>query len=99
MPNKGSGTKVGQTNWTPDPRELAAEGNIIVVTLQYRLGSFGFMFLADENAPGNVGLLDQQKAIMWVKNNIHNFESMYMLFFRMNCALYVYEYFYKVWLF
>ena len=73
LPNKGSGTKVGQSNWTPDPRELAAEGNIIVVTLQYRLGSFGFMFLADENAPGNVGLLDQQKAIMWVKNNIHNF--------------------------
>ena len=44
-----------------------------MVTIQYRLSSFGFLFLDDEAAPGNVGLLDQYQAIEWVRNEIHNF--------------------------
>ena len=43
-----------------DPRELSAQGEIIVVTIQYRLGSFGFLFLDDEKVPGNVGIMDQK---------------------------------------
>ena len=38
--------------------------------MQYRLGSFGFLFMDDAEAPGNVGLLDQLKAIRWIKSNI-----------------------------
>ena len=70
---KGLKGEFRKSQWTSDPRELAAEGNVIVVTIQYRLSSFGFLFLDDEAAPGNVGLLDQYQAIEWVRNEIHNF--------------------------
>ena len=45
----------------------------MIVTVQYRLGSLGFLYLDDEGAPGNVGLLDQQKALSWLRNNIFAF--------------------------
>ena len=44
-----------------------------MVTIQYRLGSFGYLFLDDESAPGNVGLLDQKMAIEWVRRNVQGF--------------------------
>ena len=59
-----------EDDWIPDPREFASNGEIIVVTVQYRLGSFGFLFMDDAKAPGNVGLLDQLKAVEWIKSNI-----------------------------
>ena len=59
--------------WSPDPRQLAIEGGIIVVSVQYRLGSLGFLFLDDEGAPGNVGLRDQAKALEWIRRNIFAF--------------------------
>ena len=73
LPKRGSENGFRKSKWTPDPREIASEGNVIVVTIQYRLSSFGFIFLDDENAPGNVGLLDQYKALEWVRNEITNF--------------------------
>lgn len=39
-----------------DGKYLAAYGNVIVVTLNYRLGLFGFLRLDDIRAPGNLGL-------------------------------------------
>lgn len=52
---------------------LASYGNIIVVTINYRLGVFGFLSTGDENGPGNYGLWDQQSAFKWVYNNIRHF--------------------------
>ncbi|XP_019628025.1 PREDICTED: pyrethroid hydrolase Ces2a-like [Branchiostoma belcheri] len=53
--------------------QLATENNVIVVSLNYRLGVFGFLGTGDQHAPGNVGLLDQTQAIRWVRDNIANF--------------------------
>jgi len=50
---------------------LALRGNIVIVTINYRLGPLGFLYIPDETA--NVGLLDQIAAIIWVKENIQAF--------------------------
>lgn len=47
--------------------------NIIVVTINYRLGALGFLCLGIEEAPGNAGLKDQVAALQWVKKNIAGF--------------------------
>ena len=57
---------------------LAGHGDVVVVTLQYRLGAFGFLHLADLAGPdfadgGNAGLLDQLAALRWVQQNIAAF--------------------------
>ncbi|XP_043937863.1 fatty acyl-CoA hydrolase precursor, medium chain-like [Protopterus annectens] len=56
-----------------DGSPLAAYGNVVVVTIQYRLGIFGFFSTGDEHARGNWGLLDQVAALRWVKENIKSF--------------------------
>ena len=52
--------------------------DIVVVTINYRLGVFGFFShpaLNQEKRKINYGLLDQQKALLWVKNNISSFSG------------------------
>ena len=57
-----------------DPSPLASVGKVIVVSIQYRLGIFGFLSSGDkEEAPGNVGLHDQVMAIKWIRQHIGSF--------------------------
>lgn len=62
-----------------DGQRLAERGQVVVVTLQYRLGALGFLVhpaLAAENpqrVSGNYGLLDQIAALGWVQRNIRAF--------------------------
>jgi para-nitrobenzyl esterase len=60
-----------------DGHAFAERHGVVVVTLNYRLGVFGFFAhpaLADEGSPvGNQGLLDQRLALKWVQSNIKAF--------------------------
>ncbi|NWZ99898.1 CEL lipase, partial [Nesospiza acunhae] len=60
-------------NYLYDGEEIAVRGNVIVVTINYRVGPLGFLSTGDENLPGNYGLKDQHMAIAWVKRNIKAF--------------------------
>jgi len=57
-----------------DPDYLLDE-EIVLVTLQYRLGMFGFLSTESEDAPGNYGMLDQVAGLQWVKKNIGAFSG------------------------
>nr|QFF91351.1 acetylcholinesterase isoform 1 [Potamotrygon motoro] len=47
---------------------------VVVVSMNYRVGALGFLALhGSEEAPGNVGLLDQRLALQWVQKNIRFF--------------------------
>ncbi|CAN7938464.1 unnamed protein product [Ixodes hexagonus] len=56
-----------------DSSELSVRGDLVAVAIAYRLGAFGFLSLASEDAPGNMGLYDQVTALRWVKGNIQVF--------------------------
>nr|AHJ81352.1 carboxylesterase [Locusta migratoria] len=47
--------------------------NLVVVTIQYRLGSLGFLSGASKELPGNVGLFDMSLALDWVRDYIKFF--------------------------
>ncbi|GAB6023571.1 hypothetical protein CHUAL_008342 [Chamberlinius hualienensis] len=47
--------------------------DIVVVTIQYRLGPLGFLATDDEAASGNFGLLDQHLALKWIQENVAAF--------------------------
>uniref|UniRef100_A0A8C5Z813 Carboxylic ester hydrolase n=1 Tax=Marmota marmota marmota TaxID=9994 RepID=A0A8C5Z813_MARMA len=52
---------------------LAAIENVLVVTIQYRLGVLGFFSTGDQHATGNWGFLDQVATLRWVQQNIAHF--------------------------
>jgi para-nitrobenzyl esterase len=74
----GGGNVEGSQEWPPLGPTLARHG-VVVVSINYRLGVFGFLSLpgltgeSAEHVSGNYGLLDQMEALKWVQRNIDRF--------------------------
>jgi para-nitrobenzyl esterase len=62
-----------------DGADLARDGDVVVVSINYRLGALGFLALPELQAEdphgrvGNLGIQDQVEALRWVKKNIRAF--------------------------
>lgn len=71
----------GFTNGSGSARELDgaafARDGVVCVTINYRLAADGFLFLDDgaaiDDGTGNAGVLDQQAALAWVRDNVATF--------------------------
>jgi len=74
----GGALTVGESN-DYIPTKLVQQGDVIVVTINYRLGALGFLahpaLTAEsvQHASGNYGIMDQQFALKWVRRNIAAF--------------------------
>ena len=55
-----------------DGGALCLQGNMVVVTISYRLGAFGYLY-SEEVGIRNLGMKDQITALRWVKTNIARF--------------------------
>lgn len=75
----GGAFNVGAADSTYPGDQIVRAGNVVVVSVNYRLGPFGFLALSDLAAEdpngetGNYGLIDQQAALTWVQANIGSF--------------------------
>ena len=49
------------------------DSGVVMVTVNYRLGPFGFLSTASQEIPGNMGLWDQALALDWVDQDIKHF--------------------------
>ncbi|KAF5300398.1 hypothetical protein FQR65_LT01019 [Abscondita terminalis] len=58
-----------------NPHTIVYRQRVVVVTFAYRLNVMGFFTSNDGEAPGNYGIMDQQAALLWVKNNIKSFNG------------------------
>ncbi|WP_405677236.1 carboxylesterase family protein [Streptomyces sp. NBC_00868] len=52
---------------------FARNGDLVVVTINYRLGPLGYLYFGEEGAGGNFWLTDQLAALNWVRDNIAAF--------------------------
>jgi para-nitrobenzyl esterase len=75
----GGGYTAGSASEPRHDGQFLARRNVVIVTLNYRLGIFGFFTHPDlaaespHHAAGNYGLLDQAAALAWVARNITAF--------------------------
>ncbi|XP_071973228.1 fatty acyl-CoA hydrolase precursor, medium chain-like isoform X1 [Engystomops pustulosus] len=56
-----------------DGSALSAYENVVVVTIQYRLGVLGFLSTGDDQLHGNYGFMDQIASLQWVQESISDF--------------------------
>jgi para-nitrobenzyl esterase len=61
----------GSRSPTYDGSTLAKRGDVVIVTINYRLGAFGYLYI--QGVSPNVGQLDQILALKWVHENIAKF--------------------------
>lgn len=58
-----------------NPFQFVFKQKVIVITVSYRLGIFGFFTSIDGEASGNFGLMDQSAALLWINRNIKLFNG------------------------
>jgi para-nitrobenzyl esterase len=71
--NHGAGTQPSYNGG-----RLAVRGDVVVVTINYRIGALGYLYLGAHGGPSwgaaaNAGQLDQIAALRWVRDNIERF--------------------------
>lgn len=77
----GGSLVVGSSRWYTGLSSFPQRGDVVLVSVNYRLGPLGFLahdLLSERdsrgrNVSGNYGLLDQIMALQWVQDNIHAF--------------------------
>jgi para-nitrobenzyl esterase len=75
----GGGFAIGSGSWDwHDGSNLVRRGDVVVVTVNHRLGALGYTYLDDLLGPdyagsGNAGMLDLVAALEWVRGNIAGF--------------------------
>jgi len=77
----GGGYSIGSGSWPLyDGSALARRGDVVVITVNHRLGPLGYLHLADLAptddslaASGNAGMLDLVATLDWVQENVANF--------------------------
>ncbi|XP_062124846.1 juvenile hormone esterase-like [Drosophila sulfurigaster albostrigata] len=62
----------GQSKYLAGPANLM-DRDCVLVSLNYRLGTLGFLATDSADAPGNAGLKDQVLALRWIQQHIHHF--------------------------
>jgi hypothetical protein len=66
--NSGSGSDP-----TFDGNALASRGDVVLVTINYRLSALGFLAIGNTTATGNYGLQDANTALTWILEHIEDF--------------------------
>ncbi|XP_068084828.1 juvenile hormone esterase [Anabrus simplex] len=69
----GGGFLAGSGNREKQGPQYLLDKGIVYVSLNYRLGVFGFLSTEDEVVPGNAGMKDQVLALRWIQQNIAAF--------------------------
>ena len=69
----GGGLRTGGSTFQEYGPQKFMDNQVVLVTLNYRLGIFGFLNLGNDEVPGNAGFKDQNLALKWVNENIGSF--------------------------
>ncbi|CAB3225276.1 unnamed protein product [Arctia plantaginis] len=69
----GGGWMCGDSTTYMYGPEFLLDRDVLLVTINYRLGPLGFLSTQDEHCPGNIGLKDQQEALRFLQKTIESF--------------------------
>lgn len=69
----GTRLLTGGSNTKMEGPGYLLDDDIVLVTINYRLGALGFLSTGTEDAPGNNGFKDQVMALHWIRENIKQF--------------------------
>ncbi|XP_054165658.1 cholinesterase 2-like [Oppia nitens] len=69
----GGGLSMGSIFQETFNGTVLATYDMVIVAANYRVGALGFLYGADDSAPGNLGFYDQLLALQWLRDNVHVF--------------------------